>query len=80
MACEGAKERREGLIADMAQVRDSLHPGAMVSFLDSIPDEIVSDPRSLLTMFAGYVCTTVDRTAAAVIALAGPCCEDCDEH
>jgi hypothetical protein len=71
MTCEGAKERREGLITDMVQERELLE--------DSVRD-LSCNPEAGPVAALAYLSVVVDRVLAAIIALAGPCCEGCDDE
>lgn len=73
MACEGAKERREGLIADMVKLREKL-PTVMTGAAQ------VGGMAEGAVFAIGAHQVAIDKLAAAVIALAGPCCDDCDDE
>lgn len=78
MACGGAQERRDGLIRDMTAMRARLTVEDMLRSAQ-VAGVVVNDSDAVAAFFAGYLATALSRLAAAVIALAGPCCGDCDE-
>jgi hypothetical protein len=77
MGCQGAKERREGLIADMVALRPLLQVDVVI---DRAQEAGATNDLEVANFSVGYLAMAVDRLAAAVIALAGPCCEDCEDN